>query len=68
MSVGLTTSGAVGARTGKNNALELIEIENGEKLTETAARKFKIQVGRSYHDATVLTAAPYDPTGAKLRE
>lgn len=66
--VGLTTSGAVGARTGKHLALGLIEIENGEKLAETAARKFKIQVGRSYHDATVLTAPPYDPTGAKLRE
>jgi glycine cleavage system aminomethyltransferase T/glycine/D-amino acid oxidase-like deaminating enzyme len=65
--VGLTTSGAVGARTGKHLALGLIKIGTGEKLSATAGRKFRIQVGQKFHDATVLATPPYDPTGKKMR-
>jgi len=65
--VGPVTSGTVGARTGKHFALGLIDIGRAEKLSETAARRFRIQVGCQFHDATALTSTYYDPTGTKMR-
>ena len=65
--VGLTTSGAVGARTGKRLAFGLIDIEKGERLSETCKRKFKIEVGGKFYDATALLFAPYDPAGSNMR-
>lgn len=65
--VGLITSGTVGARTGKHFALGLIDIGRAEKLSETAARRFRIQVGCKFQDATALTSTYYDPTRTKMR-
>lgn len=65
--VGLTTSGAVCARTGKHLALGLIEVGTGETLSQTTQRTFRIQVGRSFYHEIVQRAPVYDPAGVKLR-
>lgn len=64
--VGLTTSGAVGPRTGKRLALGLIDIATGETPSQTATRVFDIQVGKKRYAANVITA-PYDPNSLKMR-
>ena len=65
--IGLTTSGARGPRTGKNLAFGLIDTNPGEKLSETCARSFEIQVADGRYSARALPRAPYDPTGQEMR-
>lgn len=65
--VGLTTSGARGARTGLTLALGLIAIAPGESMAQTAARPFAIAIaGRSY-PAKALARPPFDPSGERMK-
>ncbi|MEO3413201.1 FAD-dependent oxidoreductase [Roseovarius sp. CAU 1744] len=65
--VGLTTSGARGARTGKNLCFGLIRTAPDATRTETAQRRFEIEVAGQRHPAWVLTEAPFDPKGERMR-
>ena len=65
--VGLTTSGARGARTGKTLALGLVEIALGEDAAATAARKFSIEIAGKHHAATALVRPPFDPAGKRMK-
>lgn len=65
--VGLTTSGARGARTGKTLALGLVDIAPGEGATATSARKFTIEIAGTHHEATALTRPPFDPAGERMK-
>ncbi len=65
--VGLTTSGARGARTGMTLALAMIDITPGEKPGETAKRDFRIEVAGGMYPATALSAPPFDPKGKRMR-
>ncbi len=65
--VGLTTSGAKGARTGKTLALGLITIAPGETLAGTAARRFQIAVAGRNYTAYALARPPFDPSGERMK-
>ncbi|UXX82553.1 GcvT family protein [Roseovarius pelagicus] len=65
--VGLTTSGARGARTGRTLALAMIDIAPGEKLTESQTRHFEIEIAGQRHPANLLMRPPFDPTGERMR-
>ncbi len=65
--VGLTTSGAKGARTGLTLALALIGVNPHETLQETAERQFLVDVAGQKYPATVLRKIPFDPTGERMR-
>ncbi|HEY9037428.1 MAG TPA: FAD-dependent oxidoreductase [Roseovarius sp.] len=65
--IGLTTSGAKGARTGKVLAFAMIDISPGEKLSDTAQRELRIEVAGRMYSATALRAPPFDPKGERMR-
>lgn len=65
--VGLTTSGAVGPRTGLNLAFGLIKTAPGEAIARTCARKFEVEVAGKRYAASALPRAPYDPAGKEMR-
>lgn len=65
--VGLTTSGAKGARTGLTLALGMIEIAPGENLTDTCARDFTFDIAGKTYPARALPRPPYDPKGERMR-
>ena len=65
--VGLTTSGARGARTHKGLALGMIAIAPGERPPQTAARRFEIEIAGQYYPARVLERPPFDPTGERMK-
>jgi 4-methylaminobutanoate oxidase (formaldehyde-forming) len=65
--VGLTTSGARGARTRKGLALGLIAVAAGERPAETARRAFEIEIAGRLYPARVLDRPPFDPTGERMR-
>jgi 4-methylaminobutanoate oxidase (formaldehyde-forming) len=65
--VGLTTSGAKGARTRRTLALGLISIAPGETLAETGARDFQIEIAGRCYPARVLERPPFDPKGERMR-
>lgn len=65
--IGMTTSGARGARTGKTLALGLISIAEGESLAQTCARRFSIHVAGQEYAATVLAKPPYDPESQRMK-
>jgi len=65
--VGLTTSGAKGARTGLTLALALVRVEARETSAETARRRLEVDVAGRRHAATVLSKAPYNPAGERMR-
>lgn len=65
--VGLTTSGASGARTGRTLAFGLIDVAPGEAIQDTCARDFQIEVAGRRYPARALTRPPFDPTGARMR-
>ena len=59
--VGLTTSGAVGPRTGLNLAFGLVSTSRGETLEDTCARRFHVRVAGKDYAARPLLHAPFDP-------
>ena len=65
--VGLTTSGARGARTGKDLCFGLISVRPGETKGETASRAFEIEVAGKRHQAQALIETPFDPRGERMR-
>lgn len=65
--VGMTTSGARGARTGLTLALGLVTIAEGEALAQTCARAFTIHVAGRDCPATALAKPPYDPAGERMK-
>ncbi len=65
--IGLTTSGAGGARTGLTLAFAMIDIGAGEKLGQTATRELRIEVAGHMYPAKALSAPPFDPKGARMR-
>ncbi|MCB2120192.1 MAG: aminomethyltransferase family protein, partial [Rhodobacteraceae bacterium] len=65
--VGLTTSGARGARTHKGLALGMIAIAPGERPPQTAARRFEIEIAGQHYPARVLERPPFDPTGERMK-
>lgn len=65
--VGLTTSGARGARTGKTLALGLIATAPGEGMAATCARRFLIDVAGEIYPAKALMRPPYDPSGERMK-
>ncbi|MEO0379579.1 MAG: FAD-dependent oxidoreductase, partial [Pseudomonadota bacterium] len=67
VAVGLTTSGGRGARTGLNLAFGLVQTTPGEKLIDTRAREFDIQVADRTYGARPLARVPYDPDGKEMR-
>jgi 4-methylaminobutanoate oxidase (formaldehyde-forming) len=64
--VGLTTSGAMGVRTGLSLALALVSVEPGESLARTAERTFAVDIAGRLHPAAVLLKPPYDPAGKRM--
>lgn len=64
--VGMTTSGARGARTGRTLALGLVRIAEGESLAQTCARSFSIHVAGRDCLAKALAKPPFDPTGERM--
>ncbi|MBG1232580.1 GcvT family protein [Aestuariivirga litoralis] len=65
--VGLTTSGAKGARTGLTLALALVSVKKNEMLAETAARSFMVDVAGKSYQTKVLSKVPFDPAGERMR-
>jgi 4-methylaminobutanoate oxidase (formaldehyde-forming) len=65
--IGLTTSGARGARTGRTLAFGLIRIAKSERLKDTAERQFEIEIAGKRHAAHVLTRPPFDPSGERMK-
>ncbi len=65
--VGLTTSGAVGPRTGKLLSFALVESEPGESFQTILDKHLQIEVAGDLYEARVLTEAPYDPDGMRMR-
>lgn len=65
--VGLTTSGAKGARTGLTLALALVGIAPGETPTQTAARHFQVNVAGTLYTAMILSKPPFDAGGSRMR-
>ena len=61
--VGMTTSGALGARTGKFLSFVLLDSDYQWSLTEP----FRIEVAGAFHEARVLTHAPFDPQNLRMR-
>jgi 4-methylaminobutanoate oxidase (formaldehyde-forming) len=64
--VGLTTSGARGARTGLTLALALVKVEPGETPAQTAMRNFEVDIAGTCYRAAVLAKPPYDPRGERM--
>ena len=64
--VGLTTSGAKGARSGLTLALALVRVTAGETPTQTAARQFEVDIAGTRHRASVLAKPPHDPRGERM--
>ncbi|SHK11078.1 4-methylaminobutanoate oxidase (formaldehyde-forming) [Shimia gijangensis] len=65
--IGLTTSGAVGARTGLNLAFGLISVSPGDTLDTLFARQFTVRVAGQDYAAKPLRRPPFDPKGERMR-
>lgn len=64
--VGLTTSGAMGVRTGLTLALALVAVAPGEGMAQTTMRRFEVDVAGQLHVAKVLPKPPYDPGAERM--
>ncbi|NMD09027.1 MAG: oxidoreductase, partial [Phyllobacteriaceae bacterium] len=65
--VGMTTSGARGARTGLTLALGLVSIAETETLAQTCARNFKIHVAGQDYVSRALAKPPFDAAGKRMQ-
>ncbi len=61
--VGLTTSGARGARTGLDLAFALIETTDSSMVD----RRFEVEIAGKRYPARALSRAPFDPDGKRMR-
>ena len=64
--VGLTTSGAKGARTGLTLALALLRTTPGETLAATAQRSLVVEVAGTKYKAAVMLKPPFDPGSKRM--
>lgn len=65
--VGLTTSGAVGPRTGLTLAFGLVKTTPGEDFSQTCTRRFRVRVAGRDYSAIPLQRPPFDPDGKRMR-
>ncbi len=65
--VGLTTSGAKGARTGLILAIGLIDVAKGETKDATCNRKLEVEIAGELYTARALKHPPFDPAGRRMR-
>jgi 4-methylaminobutanoate oxidase (formaldehyde-forming) len=65
--VGLTTSGARGARTGRTLALGLVQVAPGETMAQTCARVFTVEIAGKRYEAQALSRPPFDPAGKRMK-
>ena len=65
--VGLTTSGAVGARTRRTLAFGLIDVTRDETIEQRCQRALNIEVAGKMYSAQVLRQPPFDPGGERMR-
>ena len=66
-SVGLTTSGGLGPRTGKALAFGMVGIRPGETRRATCEREFFVEVAGTAYKAEALLRPPFDPDGERTR-
>lgn len=65
--VGLTTSGAVGPRTGKSLCFGWVNSRSNESLNDLRSAAYQIEVAGERFALTPLSRPPYDPDGARMR-
>ncbi|MEL7094240.1 MAG: FAD-dependent oxidoreductase [Pseudomonadota bacterium] len=65
--VGLTTSGALGPRTGLNLAFGIVSVSPGESRDGTCQRQFSVRVAGQDYRAEPLRYPPFDPKGERMR-
>jgi len=65
--VGMTTSGARGARTGLTLALGVVSIIETETLVQTCTRHFTIHVAGQDYAAQALAKPPFDAAGKRMQ-
>lgn len=65
--VGLTTSGAIGPRTGLNLAFGIVSVSPGESMDKTCQRQFGVRVAGRDYTAKPLRHPPFDPKGERMR-
>lgn len=65
--VGLTTSGGIGPRTGKLLTFALVQCERNESFSTVIDKPYQIEVAGDLYETRVLTEAPYDPDGMRMR-
>lgn len=65
--VGLTTSGALGPRTGKALSFGWVDANLGESLNDLRSASYEIQVAGERYPLTPLSRPPYDPDGLRMR-
>ena len=65
--VGLTTSGARGARTGLTLALAMVAIGPGEMMAQTCERDFLVEVAGRRYPARALARPAFDPKGERMK-
>ncbi|MEM9602305.1 MAG: FAD-dependent oxidoreductase [Pseudomonadota bacterium] len=65
--VGVSTSGAIGARTGLALCFALLDVAPGESRRDTVRRRFEIEVAGARYAARALARPPFDPRGLEMR-
>lgn len=65
--VGMTTSGARGARTGLMLALGIVAVGEAETPAQTCARTFTVHVAGKEYTAQALVKPPFDPAGKRMQ-
>ncbi len=65
--VGLTTSGGIGPRTGKLLVFAIVKCSPGESYSVIIDKPYQIDVAGDLYDVRVLSEAPYDPDGMRMR-
>ncbi|MGB0505574.1 MAG: GcvT family protein [Pikeienuella sp.] len=64
--VGLTTSGALGPRTGLTLAFGMVDVAKGESKAETLQRRFQLDVAGTLYPAKPIKHPPYDPQNRRM--
>lgn len=65
--VGLTTSGALGPRTGKSLCFGWVSSRGNETLADLRSAAYQIEVAGERFALTALHRPPYDPDGVRMR-
>ena len=65
--MGLTTSGGIGPRTGKVLTYAMVKCDPKESYAQVVDKPYQIEVAGDLYETRVLTDAPYDPDGMRMR-